>query len=104
MKRIRATFLLRCVVLLASLCIFVAAFWLLQPIGLRIGTGVFLILFWMLGIEGDLLPIFLEWLLCRRVAREKGRVDRLWFVDLDQEKQEELDEYTRGSSNNPTIR
>ena len=68
------------------------------------GTLVFLILFWFLGIEGGLLPEFLERLLCRRVAQQKGHMDNLWFVDLDEEKQEELDEHNRGSSNNPTIR
>ncbi len=103
-KRIRATFLLRCVVLAASLAIFMLSFWLLQSMGLRIGTVIFLILFWLIGIEEGLLPAFLEWLLCRRVARHKGGADRLWFVDLDVEKQEELDAHNRGSSDNPTIR
>jgi hypothetical protein len=91
-------------VLLASLGLFAASFWLLQSIGFRIGTVVFLLLFWILGIEENLLPIFLERVLCRRVAREKGPVESLWFVDQDQEKQEELAEHTRGSSDNPTIR
>jgi hypothetical protein len=85
-------------------CLFVASFWLLQSIGMRVGTAMFLIVFWVLGIEFDLLPDFLEWLLCRRASQEKGPVESLWFVDLDQEKQEELDEHTRGSSDNPTLR
>ncbi len=104
MRKIRATFLLRCVVLAASVCLFVASFWLLQSIGLRIGTVVFLIVFWFFGIEAELLPTFLAWLLCRMASREQGPVDSLWFVDPDREKQEEMDEHTRGSSNNPTIR
>lgn len=103
-KKIRATFLLRCVVLVASVGLFVASFWLLPSIGLRLGTAVFLLVFWFVGIEADLLPIFLERLLCRRASREQGPVDSLWFVDPDQDQQEEQDAYTRGSSNNPTIR
>jgi hypothetical protein len=104
MKRIRATFLLRCVVLAASVCLFVASFWLLQSIGMRMGTAIFLLVFWFVGIEANLLPTVLAWLLCRQAAREQDPVDNLWFVDRDREKQEELDEHTRGSANNPTIR
>jgi len=104
MKEIRATFLLRCVVLAASVCLFVASFWLLNSVGLRLGTAVFLLVFWFVGIEADLLPAVLAWLLCRRAAREQGPLNNLWFVDREREKQAELDEHTRGSSNNPTIR
>lgn len=103
-KKIRATCLLRCVVLAASVGLFVAPFWLLQSIGMRLGSAVFLVVFWFVGIEGDLLPIFLERLLCRRASREQGPVDSLWFVDPDQDKQAEQDAHTRGSSNNPAIR
>ena len=104
MRKIRATLLLRCVVLAASVCLFIAALWLLKSIGLRIGTVVILIAFWFLGIEAELLPTFLAWLLCRLASREQGQVDSLWFVDPDRKKQAELDDQTRGSSNNPTIR
>ncbi|MCX7005841.1 MAG: hypothetical protein NTY53_01060 [Kiritimatiellaeota bacterium] len=104
MKRIVATIFLRCVVLAASLGIFFLSFWLLNSIGLRLGTLVFLVLFWIVGIEVGLLPEFLVWILRRSASRHKSRLDRLWFVDLDEEKQKELDEHNRGSSNNPTIR
>lgn len=55
-------------------------------------------------LENGLFPELLEWLLCRRIAQQKGRMNNLWYVDLDNEKQAELDEHNRGSSDNPTIR
>jgi hypothetical protein len=77
MRRVRASFLLRCVILAASVAIFAGMVLIGNSIGWTLGLLAFLVLFWLVCIEGALLPIFIERLLMRhaRTSADPGRVD-----------------------------
>ena len=106
MRRIRSTFLLRCVVLSASVGIFVVVLQLSLslPRNFTIGTILFLIMFWGLGVEAGLLPYLLEHILVRRAKRSSEKVNSLWFVDIDQKKKQQFEAHPKATSDNPTIR
>jgi len=103
MRRIRPTFLLRCVVLAVSVGLFVAVFKLSSSLPATLATGVLLVAFWFLGIDGGLLPDLLEYILVRRAGRRQGVVRSIWFVDAEQERDEEREAHEKATSNNPTI-
>ena len=103
-KRVKSTFLLRCVVLIASLAIFAAACFVCNFGGMSLGTFAFLVIFWSLGVECNLLPILLEWIMVRRGNASTDACKSLWFVPIESARNDEFDKHIRGTSNNPTIR
>ena len=103
MRKVRPTFLLRCVVLAASVVIFLLVLKLSTSVMITGGAVLFLIAFWFLGIEGDLLPLLLEHILIKKAQRAE-RIDSLWFVDVDEERKRAFDDHSKGTSDNPTIR
>lgn len=74
------------------------------PQNFTIGTIIFLIVFWGLGVEAGLLPYLLEHFLVRKAKRSSEKVNSLWFVDLDQKRKQQFDAHTKATSDNPTIR
>ena len=103
-RRVRATFLLRCVTLAVSLGLFFLVFAVLSTPVLTVSTFLILCAVWLLGIECDLLPILLERLLLRRAERTEGSTSSIWFVDVAGLGRTELQSHGRSSSDNPTIR
>jgi len=103
MKKVRPTFLLRCVVLAASVGTFLLVLKLSTSGTFTGATILALIAFWFLGIEGGLLPLLLEHILVKR-AEGSPRVNSLWFVDVDRERKRELDRHSDATSSNPTLR
>ncbi len=104
MRRVRATFLLRCVVFAACLAAFFGLYsWRPAP-GWAAVWIAFLALFWLLGLETGLPPLLIERFLARRAARRGEPVFSIWFVDEEVEEnrtQERLQDKTR---DNPTVR
>ena len=103
MRKVRPTFLLRCVVLATSVVFFLLVLKFSTSVPITGGAILFLIAFWILGIECELLPLLLENILVKKAQRAK-RVDSLWFVDVDEERKREFDDHSEGTSDNPTIR
>ena len=103
-RRIRATFLLRCVILAACLLLFVAVINLTRSLWLTAGALAVLGVTWFIGIEGRLLPEWIEHSLTRRAARSGKPVHSIWFVDLDAEDDRLREEFYDKSRDNPTIR
>ena len=105
-RRLRATFLLKSVVLVACLAVI--------AIGIAIGTWwaivgalVFAGLIYVtqeLGLDGLLFPNVAEWLVVRRAERSGKPVSSIWFVDRDREEVEMALEVLDDSGDNPTIR
>jgi hypothetical protein len=109
-KRVRATFLLKLVVLAASVGVFVFAFLLATSRPIQLGTIVFLSAFWLIGIEGELLPRLIERLAIRRAARTVGPVDSVWFIDVEAEERRKKEAHARemermreATRDNPTL-
>ena len=104
-RRLRSTFLLKCVVLAASVGIFllVLVLWLCNSMTLTAGVILFLIVFWFLGIEGGLLPFLLEYIIARQ-ARRSEHAESLWFLDLDEVDRKQAKAHAKATRNNPTIR
>lgn len=103
MRKVRPTFLLRCVVLASSVGLFLLVL-MLASSALTVGTVLFLLAFWYLGIEEDFLPLLLEHVLAKRAQRSVGGGDSLWYVDVEKERKRAVDDHARGTSDNPTIR
>jgi len=105
-RRLRATFLLQSVILVACLAV--------VAIGFAIGTwwaivGALVIagLIYVtqeLGLGGLLFPNIAEWLVVRRAERRGKPVSSIWFVDRDREEVEMGLEVLDASGDNPTIR
>jgi hypothetical protein len=104
MRRLRATFLLRCVIL--AWCVLLVAAVLALGMGTQwtLGALVFGVLLWLVGIECGLLPLVIERAMVRHAARGGTRGSSIWFVDLDQEKARQLQDFHDESRDNPTIR
>ena len=102
-RRLRSTFLLKCVVLAASVGIFLLVLWLCSSMTLTAGVILFLIVFWFLGIEGGLLPFLLEYIIARQ-ARRSEHAESLWFLDLDEVDRKQAKAHSKTTRNNPTIR
>ena len=84
--------------------IFLLSVRLLNSTGLCLGTLVFLVIFWIVGMELGLLSDFLEGLVRRTMARHHDRLYRRWFAERDEEKQEKPDEHARGNTHQPGSR
>lgn len=104
MRRLRATFLLRCVILAWCLLLVVAVLGLGMGTWWTLGALVFGALLWLVGIELGLLPLVLERAMVRHAARGGVRGSSIWFVDLDQEQEQQLRDFHDDSRDNPTIR
>ena len=104
MRKLRSTFLLRCVILAASIGIFLVVFLFSRSMGLTIATIVPLILFWIFGVELGLLPLLLEQILAKGAKASTKPVNSLWFVDVDQERKAAFDAHVESTSDNPTVR
>ena len=104
MRRVRATFLLRCVILAACIALFVGVICLGASTGWTLGTLGFAAVLWFVGIEGGLLPLALEQVVVRRAARSGSPVSSIWFVDLDQQRVREMESFHEDTRDNPTIR
>jgi hypothetical protein len=104
MRRVRATFLLRCVLLAASVGVFAAVVFATQSIGWTVATTAVVVAVWVVGIECDLLPIALEHFAVRRASRTGRPVSLLWFVDLDEKGRLARQAFHDETRDNPTIR
>jgi hypothetical protein len=94
-KRLRATFLLKLVVLGASVGVFALALMIATSGPVRVGTIAFLALFWLIGVEGGLLARAIEQVATRRAARKPGPLNSTWFIDVDVEERRRRDEHHR---------
>ncbi len=104
MRRLRATFRLRCV--LAAFCIALPACVLIlgQSTGWTLGTLALAAILWFVGIEAGLLPLALEYVAVRRAAQSGRPVSSTWFVDLDEQQRKGMQAFHDDTSDNPTIR
>jgi hypothetical protein len=104
MRRIRATFLLRCVILAACVGLFACVVYSGMGLGWTVGTLVFAAALWFVCIECDLLPLAIECVVVRCAARGGKPVSSIWFVDLDRQRVREMNGFHGDTRDNPTIR
>lgn len=104
MRRVRATFLLRCVLLAACIAAFAAVLFLAQSPGWTLSMLVLAAVLWLVGIEGGLLPLALEQLAVRRASRSGTPVSSIWFVDLDAQGPRDMQAFHDDTNDNPTLR
>lgn len=104
MRRVRATFLLRCVILAGSVALVACVVSLAQGSGWSLGTLGLLAVLWFVGIEVGVVPLALEQVAVRRAARSGAPVSSIWFVDLDEQRRRDLEHFHDSASDNPTIR
>ena len=104
MRRVRATFLLRCVILASCVALLVGVLALGMGTRWAAGALVFAAVLWFVGIEGSLLPLAIEHVAVRRAARSRKRGSSIWFVDLDQESARQMQSFHDDTRDNPTIR
>ena len=105
MADLRATFLLKLVLLIFALLVFLLALWAVFSAQALLLPGlIFLAIFWFVGLELDVLPLLLErW--ATRYAERSGRpISNLWFVDRQVERREAFEAFDKQSKDNPTIR
>ena len=101
--RLRPTFLLQLVVLGVSVALFMGVLLVSMSRTMEVGTVVFLVLFWFIGIEAGLLPSLLEHLLIRRTRRQNGAASSRWFVDVEAEHRAEMQRTREGTRDNPSL-
>jgi uncharacterized membrane protein len=104
MRRLRASFLLRCVILGAIVSFGVGIVLLAQSTGWTLGTVIVVAAFWYLELEWDLFSSLIERWLTRRARRADAPVASIWFVDLDAQSDRELARFHDDTSDNPTLR
>ena len=104
MRRVRATFLLRCVVLAACVGLFASVLLIGLSAGWTMVTFPLAAILWFVGIERGLLPVALEHMAVRRAARSGKQVSSIWFVDLDEQSRQDMQSFHDDTGDNPTIR
>jgi hypothetical protein len=104
MRRVRASFLLRCVILAFSVVIFAAIALVGNSNGWTLGFLAFLVLFWFVCVQGGFLPILIEHLLMRHARISGDPIESIWFVDLDRQAKRTRDDSYERTRKNPTIR
>ena len=104
MRRVRASFLLRCVILAACVAAFLTVLWLCATIGWIVGFVVFAVVLWFGVIEIGLLPMLIELIVVRRARRSGKPVDSIWFVDTEANEQRDQEQFFDDTRDNPTIR
>ena len=94
MRRVRATFLLRCVIFASCVAPLVA--------GLYVGMGPA----WMVGALAivAVLPLAIELVLVGFAARSRRAFSSVWFIDIDQRRMQAMRSFHDDTSDNPTIR
>lgn len=103
-RRLRATFLLRLVILLGSIALVASTVLVGLTLGWTVAAGIAGILGWFLGVEGGLLPILFEHLATRSADARGQRGSSLWFVDEDHERRRRMQDHFDDTQDNPTIR
>ena len=96
--------MLRIVILAGVAGVFIVFLLLGNSIGWSFWFIGFLLAFWFLAIEMDLLPLLIEYVLTRRAGASRSPVESIWFVDLDLESRRREDDFTQATRKNPTIR
>lgn len=104
MRRFRATFLLRCVILVACVLPVVGVLYLGMGTTWAVASVTFAVVLWVVGIETDLLPWAIERVVVRRAEWSGARVSSIWFVDLDQQRANERATFHDDTRDNPTLR
>ena len=104
MRRLRATFLLRLVVMFGSVALLVAVVLLGASTGWTTTAVVVAAAVWFLGIELGLLVVPLERLARRSATMRGGPVESVWFVDVDEQRRRARARFEDETRDNPTIR
>lgn len=103
-RRLRPTNLLRAVIFAWCVALAASVFLLGMQSGWVLGSLTFVVLLWFVGIENGLLLYALERFLARRAAANGARGHSIWFIDEDQEADEQAERFRDETSDNPTIR
>ncbi len=104
MRKIRPTFLFRFVTLVIMVLLYIIVLKLVINYYLNIGLAVFLVLFWFIGIESGWLVNGIGERFIKRAQNSQGRVNCLWFVDIDQQTKIGMDIHAKETADNPTLR
>jgi hypothetical protein len=104
MRRLRPTFLLRCVIGAVSLLLCGGVVLLMWSWGWTLAAVVVLIVVWFAELELELVSWLIERWLTRRAGAPDALVRSIWFVDRDAEAQRDLERFHDDTADNPTIR
>ncbi|MFY9341077.1 MAG: hypothetical protein WAT39_01215 [Planctomycetota bacterium] len=104
MRRLRATLLLRGVLLACCVVLLAAVLLLGLSTGWTLGSLALAATVWLLGIEAGVLPLAIEYFAGRRAATNSRSASSIWFVDLAEQERQELRTFHDDTSDNPTVR
>lgn len=104
MRHLRATFLLRLVVMFGCVALLVAVVLLGASTGWTTTAVVIAAAVWVLGIELGLFVVPLERLARRSATARGGPVESVWFVDVDEQRRRARARFEEETRDNPTIR
>jgi len=102
-RTLRASHLLRFVSPVLAVLIVWAVWALFHSLGwtlIALGVGAAL---WFVGIELDLLSLLIEQLATSH-ARRKKLTESIWFDDVRRQRSADREEFTKQTSDNPTLR
>lgn len=102
-RRVRATFLLRLVILGASVGLLLLVFVIATSAPVRLGALALVVALWFLGIETDLLPMLIEHVVTGRASQARGPIHSAWFVDVEAEHQLKMDKLREATRDNPSL-
>jgi hypothetical protein len=102
-RRVRASLLLRIVILGACLALFALAVFAAASGPAKLAILVFLAGFWLLAIELDLLPTLIEHVVVQRASRRERAPRSRWFVDVEAEDRRRTEELREGARDNPAL-
>lgn len=95
---------MRCVILALCVTTFVLVLKFSASTGLTVVAVVSLVGTWFIGIEGGLIPYFIERALTKRASSSGEPLNSIWFVDLEQQRESNRHGFVEDTKDNPTIR
>lgn len=104
MRHLRATLLLRLVVMLGCAALVVAVVLLGASTGWTATAAAVAVAVWFLGVEAGLFVVPLERLARRSATARGGPVESVWFVDVDEQRRRARERFEEDTRDNPTIR
>ena len=102
-RRFRATVLLKLAILGASVGVCALVWMAATSMPVRVSTLALLLVFWVVGLELELLPQLIEQVVTSRAAQGSAPRPSVWFVDVEAERRREMDRLRAATRDNPSL-
>jgi ABC-type bacteriocin/lantibiotic exporter with double-glycine peptidase domain len=103
-SRYRPSALLKIASFGLSIGIFILIIYIFSFSMITVGSLIFLIIFWWVVIESELLALIIEHFVSIHSKKSDSLKESIWFIDTEKYIQKEMEEHDETTKNNPFMR